>query len=259
MEAKSKARDFSGFILESKMRKLTKKILFWSIPLAILIIVFIVYVNDFYRADMKSINGYIGTSNNMSHTEDMIVFSPDDSSTGLIFYPGGKVEFEAYIPLMQALADRGITTVLLKMPFNLAILDINKANGIADLFPHINNWYLGGHSLGGSAAAMHLASEKAPYEGLILLASYSTKPLASKSIEVLSIYGSEDGVLDLNQYEENKQNLPKEFREIIIEGGNHAGFGMYGIQQGDGVASISNIDQIELTAEAIESFIFDVN
>ncbi|MBO4365994.1 MAG: hypothetical protein J5804_06870, partial [Eggerthellaceae bacterium] len=42
--------------------------------------------------------------------------------------------------------------------------------------------------------------------------------------------------------------------ELIIQGGNHAGFADYGPQSGDGQASISNEEQITQTADAISRF-----
>ena len=44
---------------------------------------------------------------------------------------------------------------------------------------------------------------------------------------------------------------PEDFTEVIIEGGCHAYFGMYGAQDGDGTPTISNYEQIRLTSENI--------
>ena len=100
-------------------------------------------------------------------------------------------------------------------------------------------------------AAAYLGDNVDEYEGLILLGSYSTEDLSDSDIEVLSIYGSEDRVLNASKYEKNISNLPADFTEIIIEGGCHAYFGMYGAQDGDGMPSISNEKQICQTADEI--------
>jgi hypothetical protein len=71
----------------------------------------------------------------------------------------------------------------------------------------------------------------------------------------MSIYGSEDGVMNREKYDKYKTNLPSDFTEEIIAGGNHAGFGMYGIQEGDGSATITTVEQIEKTSDAILTFI----
>ena len=62
-------------------------------------------------------------------------------------------------------------------------------------------------------------------------------------MEVLSIYGSQDGVLNREKYEKEKKNLPSDVTEYVIEGGNHAGYGNYGKQKGDGEAEIPKKEQ----------------
>ena len=180
-----------------------------------------------------------------------MIFEPQGATTGFIFYPGGKVDHNAYQPLMAALARRGILCVLVEMPFRLAVLDINAADGIQEQFPQIENWYIGGHSLGGSMAASYISDHADEFDGLILLAAYSTSDLSNKDLNVISIYGSKDTVLNLEKYKENLSNLPDDFSELIIEGGNHAQFGMYGKQDGDGTPTISNSQQITQTADHI--------
>lgn len=180
---------------------------------------------------------------------------PDEATKGLIFYPGGKVEHIAYIPLMQACADRGILCVLVEMPFNLAVFDVNAADGIIQQYPEIDDWYIGGHSLGGSMAASYLSDKSDDYKGLVLLGSYSATDISDTGLKVLSVYGSEDTVLNTDKYKGNKSNLPNDFNEVLIDGGCHAYFGMYGNQDGDGTPSITNEEQINITADAIESFV----
>lgn len=117
--------------------------------------------------------------------------------------------------------------------------------------PEIEDWYIGGHSLGGSMAASYLVDHIEDYEGLILLGSYSTADLSQSDLAVLSVFGSEDRVMNREKYEESKSNLPSNFTEYIIDGGCHAYFGMYGAQDGDGTPTITNEEQIRLTVEHI--------
>ena len=161
------------------------------------------------------------------------------------------MEYTAYIPLMQACAEEGILCVLVEMPFNLAVFDVNAADGIQKDYPEIEEWYIGGHSLGGSMAASYLADNADDYEGLILLGSYSTADLSDTDFAVLSVFGSEDKVMNCEKYEDNKSNLPSDFTEFVIDGGCHAYFGMYGAQTGDGTPTITNEEQIRLTVENI--------
>jgi len=215
------------------------------------------YVNDYYRADIQEIDSFEVTNKiSKEILEDgTIVYAPEETDTGLIFYPGGKVEPTAYEPLMKSLACEGIICVLTEMPFHLAVFDINAADGIQEQYADIEKWYIGGHSLGGSMAAAYLGDNLEEYEGLVLLGSYSTEDLSQTSLKVLSVYGSEDKVLNYEKYMENKSNLPGNFSEVVIEGGCHAYFGMYGAQEGDGTPSISNEEQIIQTVELIKTFV----
>lgn len=235
-----------------------KKLLVAALILLVLIFaVCAIYVGDYYRADAEAIAAFAAKNvvKELELSDTVTAYIPEKSSAGFIFYPGGKVEHTAYAPLMQACAERGILCVLIEMPFNLAVMDIDAADGIQERFPEIEDWYIGGHSLGGSMAASYLADNAENYSGLILLGSYSTAHLSCADVDVLSIYGSEDAVMNREKYAENLCNMPADFNEIIIEGGNHAGFGMYGEQEGDGEATISSTEQIEITADAIAEFV----
>lgn len=220
---------------------------------AIIFVACAIYLGDYYRADETAIQAFESMNNVSFHTLDngTVVFEPEDATAGLIFYPGGKVENDAYKPLMAACAEQGILCVLIEMPFNLAVFDINAADGIQEQYPEIESWYIGGHSLGGSMAASYLEKNFEDYEGLILLGSYSTADLSQTELDVLTVYGSEDGVLNREKYNTNKSNLPSHHVEVVLEGGCHAYFGMYGEQDGDGKATVSNEEQIRLTAAEI--------
>ncbi len=216
-----------------------------------------VYINDYYHAEEAAlaVMGYQETDDVIvSEKDGMAVFLPrGGTDTGIIFYPGGKVEYSAYAPLLYRCAQQGITCVLVEMPGNLAVLDINAADGIQQRYTHVNNWYLAGHSLGGAMAASYLASNSDAYEGIILLAAYATENLHSE--QVLSIYGSEDKVLNMEKYEENKGNLPEDYAELIIPGGCHTFFGNYGAQAGDGTPTITAEEQQAITVQAIAEFV----
>lgn len=215
------------------------------------------YLKDFYHADLDRIEAFSPVQAVERHrdAEGTFLFGSDEADAGLIFYPGGKVEYTAYIPLMEQLAARGIFCVLVEMPFHLAVLDSDAAEGIPARYPQIEHWYIGGHSLGGAMAASYLSKSGEDFEGLVLLGAYSTADLSAADVSVLSVYGSEDMVLDREKYEQNRKNLPEVFQELVIDGGCHAYFGMYGAQEGDGTPTITNEEQITLTAEAIADVI----
>ena len=192
----------------------------------------------------------------VSYKDNTIVYMPKEPKAGLIFYPGGLVETEAYAPLLEQLAENDIMVIEVEMPHYLALLDANGARGIQAKYPEINKWYLGGHSLGGAMASLYADRHQTEYEGLILLAAYSTKDLSDEpDIDVLLIRGSEDQVLSLEKYDENKANLPDDYKEVVIDGGCHAYFGNYGQQVGDGQPSITVEEQTKETVDSIVEFI----
>lgn len=219
---------------------------------------FAVYVGDYYHADETAVQAMAPADGIIiSKTDgDDLVFVPSNPRAGLIFYPGGKVEYTAYAPLMRACAEKGILCVLVKMPCNLAVLDRNAADGIAEQYPDIDAWYIGGHSLGGAMAAAYAADHSGELDGLILLAAYSTKDLNGSGLDVLSVCGSEDRVLNREKYEGYRGNLPSGAVEIVMEGGCHAGFGSYGPQKGDGTPAITNEEQIMKTVPEIADIVF---
>jgi hypothetical protein len=243
---------------KTKPKKRKLKIAVVSVVTAIALIfgAFLIYVGDYYHAEPRAITVFSSSGNVEKEALEngAIAYIPEEPVAGFIFYPGGKVEYTAYAPLMEACAQRGILCVLVEMPFNLAVFNINAADGIRERYPEIDSWYIGGHSLGGSMASSYVAEHKTDFDGLILLASYSTEDV-SDGLKVLSIYGSEDTVLNTESYNEYKGNLPNDFTEVIIDGGCHAYFGMYGAQKGDGTPKISNEEQIIITAEEIEKLV----
>lgn len=236
-----------------------KKIVFAIIIVLIVSLVggTVYYINDYYKADEIAVSLITAPKTNVTITEEngVFTFKPQNATKGVIFYPGGKVEATAYAPLMYALAEDGILSILVTMPGNLAVLDMNAADGICEQYPEIENWYMAGHSLGGSMAASYIAENSKEFDGIILLASYSTADLSGSELDVLSIFGSNDGVLNMEKYEECKPNLPEDFKEVIIDGGCHAYFGAYGEQEGDKKATITREEQIEITVNEILQFI----
>ena len=243
-----------------KSKSLLQKILIIiCVVLLAIAAVFGFYVHDYYHADTEALAVLKQPDPQVAVDivkGKQIVFRPAVATvSGLIFYPVGKVQYEAYAPLMQALARHGIFCVIARMPCNLAVLDVNAAAGIAELYPEVKHWYIGGHSLGGVMAASFAAGHSDEIDGLILLAAYTTKSLAEGSLRCLSVYGSEDGVLNMESYQKNYKNLPSGTKEYVIEGGCHAYFGNYGIQDGDGTPSITRDEQIAQTADVVAAFL----
>lgn len=160
------------------------------------------------------------------------------------------MEDTAYLPLLSELAVKGIDCFLIKMPCNLAFFGQNKAGKVMDAYEY-THWYLSGHSLGGAMAASFASKHLESLDGLVLLAAYPTKSLKADSFSVLSIYGSKDGILNMEKVQDGRRRMPADYAEICIEGGNHAQFGDYGEQKKDHAAQISREEQQKQTVDAI--------
>lgn len=229
------------------MKKLIKKVL---ISIVLVLIVgaggFFIYTLDYYRVDFDEAT-LIENGITMVENENYIVQYPSRRvvTKGLIFYPGGKVEHKAYIPLLRELSRNGYLTVVVDMPFNLAVFDTKAADDVIPDFPGIETWYIGGHSLGGAMASSYLAKSEYEIEGLVLLAAY---PVEEHGEDVLVIYGENDEILDSSKVDQSLD-------PVIISGGNHAFFGNYGLQKNDGIATISREEQQDLTIGHIVEFI----
>lgn len=218
---------------------------------------FYIYTLDYYKA-VPDVLALTQEQQNVKVQviDKMVVFQPteEDVKAGLIFYPGGKVEHLAYAPLMQNLAQEGYLCVLVKMPFNLAVFDIKAGDKVIEAFPTINIWYIGGHSLGGAMASVYGEKNAEKLEGIIFLAAYPSSDLSNTKLKMLSVYGTEDGVLNRETFDKLKENAPVEAYYHEIPGGNHAYFGSYGEQKGDGVAKITPEEQLAITTGVVLDF-----
>jgi len=178
---------------------------------------------------------------------EWLVFWPKQNApdTGFIFYPGGLVDPRAYAPQAQDIAAEGYAVVIVPMPLNLAVLGSNKAGDVIAAYPEIENWAIGGHSLGGTMAARYAHQNPGNVNGLALWASYPAdgNDLRQSNLHVTSIYGTRDGLVTLENIEASRSLLPANTNFVAIEGGNHAQFGWYGPQSGDLPATISHPDQ----------------
>lgn len=211
---------------------------------------FFYYVSDYYKADDMA-TAVMSSQDTINFQDDHIILSPTvPSDTALIFYPGAKVEYSAYLPILNKIKEStGITCILVKMPFNMAIFDVDRADEVMDQFPDIKKWYIGGHSMGGAMASNYASKNQDKLEGLILLASYIYGDYPEE--DTLTVYGSlNTSVSDKIDYIENI---------VEIEGGNHAQFGNYGEQKGDAEATISRVDQQDIAVEAIYNFFMNKN
>ena len=221
--------------------------------------VFVWYVSDYARP-MPEALAVLKSDELVSFQEKngWLVFQPVNQgdafgrplNTGLILYPGGKVDYRAYAPLAREIASHGYLVVVPSVPFNLAFFDANVAARIIPAFPEIQQWAIAGHSLGGVAASQYIAAHPEQIQGVAFYASYPSSDLRNYTGRVLSVFGTADRVINPLRVEASKANLPPPTQFIPIQGGNHAQFGYYGEQGGDGIATISREEQHQQTVEA---------
>jgi hypothetical protein len=194
----------------------------------------------------------------VSETNGLIVFEPADvqPDTGFIFYPGGRVDKRSYAPILRSVASEGYLVVLVPAPLNLMVFAPNRAEKVFPLFPSIEHWAVGGHSLGGAMAANYVYTHPGAVDGLVLWASYpaESNDLTNSGLKVISIYGDQD-MAGMEPFEASRQRLPADTIWVVIPGGNHAQFGNYGPQPGDNVASISRADQQRQAVQATVEFL----
>jgi pimeloyl-ACP methyl ester carboxylesterase len=190
-------------------------------------------------------------------TTHWVVFRPAGQApaAGLIFYPGGRVDYRAYAPAARAIADAGYLVVIVPMPLNLAVLAPNRALEVQAAFPQVQRWVIGGHSLGGAMAARFAFKHPDRVKGLVLWASYppGSANLTNSSFPVISISGTRDGLATPEKIAASRALLPSATRWVKIEGGNHAQFGWYGEQAGDNTATLSREEQqAQIVAATLE-------
>ncbi|WP_250277424.1 alpha/beta hydrolase [[Clostridium] colinum] len=228
------------------MKSLLKKSILGFIFFILLVfIIFLIYSSKYYKAD--EIANKILSENNIKIEKNTITLYPDNpSNIGIIFYPGAKVEYISYLPLLKSLTQQGYTCILAKMPFNFAFFNYNIADKIIKNNPSIKNWYMSGHSLGGAMASYYTSKNLDKINGIILLGAYVYGDIPLD--KTLVIYGSNDLIL-------NKNKLKNTTNEISIPGGNHSMFGNYGNQKNDGIANITHKQQQDITIKFITEFI----
>lgn len=213
--------------------------------LTILAGAFFWYVSDYYRAEAVAL-AVMGQDSGISQQDGLTILSPSyPTDTAIIFYPGAKVEAEAYLPLLDQIRQTGVTCMLVHMPFRMAIFDADAAEEVTARFPEIQHWYIAGHSMGGAMASKFASDHPNLVDGLILMGAYIYGDYPEEN--TLTIYGS------LNQSVEDHIDYTENIVEI--QGGNHAQFGNYGPQKGDPPATISAEEQQRQTVEAIAAFL----
>lgn len=237
-----------------------KKKLLWLSPVLLILLAaagFLIYVEIYYHAEPAADEALVSDAKvTVTKTDFGWFFDGSSEDKALVFYPGAKVEEKAYAPFLHRLAGKGVDVFLISMPFRIALFGENKAETVINEYSY-EHWYIGGHSLGGSAASEFASDNEDLVDGIILCASYPMKKLDDSLFE-LEIYGSEDGVINAARLAENSKYDSADLTVYTIKGGNHAQFGNYGIQNGDGAAYItSDAQQDEAVGIIVDNIVKD--
>ena len=228
------------------------------IVLIIALASFAYYVSDYYPAADAARAALAGnTSYTVVNTDNFITFTPtgNRSNTGIIIYPGGKVEAEGYAVLAAKLAANNYTTIIVKMPFNLAFFGSNKADEVIGSHPEITSWVMTGHSLGGVFASDYAVNHPEKIKGVIYLAAYPSANASNATFKALSIRGSLDGLTTSGDIDANLNKFPVNTTFVTINGGNHYNVGDYGVQAGDNNGTITRQQQQSETLNYILQFL----
>lgn len=192
-----------------------------------------------------------------SSTQIVMLPTQGNSDVGLIFQPGALVDPRAYATTLRPLAEAGHPVVIIKQPFGIAFFAMTAAERVPAEHPEVASWVVGGHSLGGTVAAIEANSnEDGTVAGLLLWASYPAGDISDTlGVPVMSVSGSMDGLATPTKIAESKPNLPAATSFVAIEGASHAQFGSYGTQAGDLTPTISSTAAQEQIDKASLGFI----
>ena len=175
-----------------------------------------------------------------------LTFTPSgEIKTGLIFYPGGRIDPRGYSNMMRTIAEKGFLVVVPSMPINMAIFDTNAAEEIISYFSGIENWAIAGHSVGGVSAAMFISKNPGQIDGLAFWAAFpaGNSDLSQSDIPIYMIYGEVDPAADRTAVRDRVELLPTDTVYVEIEGGDHHQFGNYLIKPEEHLALIPREDQ----------------
>jgi pimeloyl-ACP methyl ester carboxylesterase len=240
--------------------KFAKPLLIGVLLLAVAVMGFILWTNSTMGPMPEAFAELRSDEHVTVRVDEFIVFEPErkNVNTALVFYPGGRVDYRSYAAPLHKIAAQGYLVILLPVRFNLASFDVNAADRAMAAYPEIRHWVVGGHSLGGMAAATY-ASRREDLDGVIFWASYpADDSLKNTDMNVLSIYGTLD-MAGTDSFEESRADLPAATEFVVIKGGNHAQFGDYGVQPGDNEATITPHEQQKQVVNATVRFLKEVS
>lgn len=175
------------------------------------------------------------------------------ADVGVAFLPGALVDPRAYLALLRPLAERGYLVVVVKPPLGVALL--SPVDPVLDAHPEVARWVLGGHSLGGVAAAELAVAAGQRVHGLFFWASYPAGDLSGAPLAAASVSGDRDALSTPADIAASRVRLPPGTAFTVVPGAVHAFFGDYGPQAGDGTPGTTRAQAQRQIVEATERFV----
>ena len=239
----------------SGVRRL-RTVTLWVLAVVLLLVVIgLVWAHSVMAGDREAaLEVWRNDAIEITSTDAAIVMEPSDnaSATGLVFVPGAKVDPYAYMYKLSGIVEDGVTVVITKPTLNLAIADLRPLDAFTSAAPGVERWFVGGHSLGGVKACQY--AEGGDTAGVVLFGSYCSSDLSGSGLPVLSFVGENDGLSTPEKVEGAAGNLPDDAVTIDIPGANHADFGDYGVQPGDGESTADDSDVRQLIADEFRAW-----
>ncbi len=243
-------------------RRRLRTAVFWVLGLLVLLVVGLLFWANIVMMGERpaSLEVWDNPAITVTSTDHSVVLAPssDPSGTGLVFIPGAKVDPYAYMYKLSGIVEQtGATVVITKPTLNLAFFDTRPLSTFTADAPGVNEWFVGGHSLGGVRACQLVDTPDAAADGvtgLVLFGSYCANDLSGTDLRVLSISGSDDGLSTPAKIDAAAHLLPADAVFVEIEGANHASFGDYGVQPGDGTATIDDAEMHRELTDALQAF-----
>ncbi|MEE8600654.1 alpha/beta hydrolase [Euzebya tangerina] len=203
-------------------------------------------------ADLLDLGARAGVG--VEATTSRITLTPQEREpqTGFIFQPGARVDARAYVPLLSRVAAEGHLVVIVQQPLAIGFTAIGAPAAVIQSHPEIDTWAVGGHSLGGVAAAQFAQGVDVGVDGLVFWASFPAGEFTA-DLPTISISGEQDGLSTPEDIEASAADLPDDAVFVEVAGATHAYFGDYGEQPGDGEPTVNRDNaQQQIAAETAD-------
>ncbi|MCR5203066.1 MAG: alpha/beta hydrolase [Lachnospiraceae bacterium] len=243
--ARGRALQSDNIILNILSNKILRIILV-AVILVVAFVIWLLYINNYKKA-LSDVDYSMKSTSSVAVNETaykFTTFKSENPTVGLVLYPDKKVEYEAYAPFANILAQKGVFVIVCDMPFNSSYLPYKRALKAIKRYPNIKKWYVGGFGKGGIKAGKCFSKNSKKFEGLVLLGAPCKYNLSKLNKKTIAVYGSLDGVYKPSKIKKTEKKFSKDKVIYEISGGNHSNFGYYKKFVRDKKATIEREEQI---------------